>query len=108
MTLFGIIILEKKDPRAALVFGKKKRGKLDFSKMIVDTQLLSCSPPSKAVMAAAASGGISSSSSGIGSGDLDDLNRALYDLGAQDLLDVWEAMGSEVGINGFLTDLSKF
>merc|ERR1712038_1251898 len=24
--------------------------------------------------------------------DLDDLNRTLYDIGAQDLLDVWEAM----------------
>ena len=29
-------------------------------------------------------------------GDLDDLNRTLYDIGAQDLLDVWEAMESEV------------
>jgi len=30
------------------------------------------------------------------SSDLDDLHRTLYDLGAQDLLDVWEAMESEV------------
>ena len=28
--------------------------------------------------------------------ELEDINRALYDLGAQDLLDVWEAMDSEV------------
>ena len=26
--------------------------------------------------------------------DLEDLNRTLYDIGAQDLLDVWEAMES--------------
>ena len=34
-------------------------------------------------------------------GDLDDLNRTLYDLGAQDLLDVWEAM-EEVRASRFL------
>ena len=28
--------------------------------------------------------------------DLEDLNRTLYDIGAQDLLDVWEAMESTV------------
>ena len=28
--------------------------------------------------------------------DLDDLNRTLYDIGAQDLLDVWETMETEV------------
>ena len=28
--------------------------------------------------------------------DLDDLNRTLYDIGAQDLLDVWEAMEATV------------
>lgn len=28
--------------------------------------------------------------------DLEDLNRTLYDIGAQDLLDVWQAMESEV------------
>ncbi len=47
----------------------------------------------------AASGSVvtgGASNTGGSSGDLDDLNRALYDLGAQDLLDVWEAMGSEV------------
>ncbi len=31
------------------------------------------------------------------SADLDDLNRTLYDIGAQDLLDVWEAMEAQVG-----------
>ncbi len=30
------------------------------------------------------------------SADLDDLNRTLYDIGAQDLLDVWEAMEAQV------------
>ena len=30
-------------------------------------------------------------------GDLEDLNRTLYDIGAQDLLDVWDAMETEVG-----------
>ena len=29
-------------------------------------------------------------------GDLEDLNRTLYDIGAQDLLDVWDAMETEV------------
>ena len=33
--------------------------------------------------------------------DLEDLNRTLYDIGAQDLLDVWEAMES---VSDFLTD----
>ena len=28
--------------------------------------------------------------------DIDDLNRTLYDIGAQDLLDVWEAMDAQV------------
>lgn len=28
--------------------------------------------------------------------DLEDLNRTLYDIGAQDLLDVWEAMEAQV------------
>eukprot|EP00093_Oithona_nana_P012200 12200.XXX_766739_758395_1 [CDS] Oithona nana genome sequencing. len=32
--------------------------------------------------------------------DLEDLNRTLYDIGAQDLLDVWEAMESENGSTG--------
>ena len=32
-------------------------------------------------------------------GDLEDLNRTLYDIGAQDLLDVWDAMETEVGYN---------
>ena len=44
-------------------------------------------------------GGVSSSSVGSLSkspSDLDDLNRTLYDIGAQDLLDVWDAMESEV------------
>ena len=31
-------------------------------------------------------------------GDLEDLNRTLYDIGAQDLLDVWDAMETEVSI----------
>ena len=31
-------------------------------------------------------------------GDLEDLNRTLYDIGAQDLLDVWDAMETEVGL----------
>ena len=30
--------------------------------------------------------------------DLEDLNRTLYDIGAQDLLDVWEAMETQVSI----------
>ena len=30
--------------------------------------------------------------------DLEDLNRTLYDIGAQDLLDVWEAMETQVRI----------
>ncbi len=30
-------------------------------------------------------------------GDLDDLNRTLYDIGAQDMLDIWEHMDAEVG-----------
>lgn len=28
--------------------------------------------------------------------DLEDINRTLYDIGAQDLLDVWEAMEAQV------------
>ena len=32
-------------------------------------------------------------------GDLEDLNRTLYDIGAQDLLDVWDAMETEVRIS---------
>ena len=31
--------------------------------------------------------------------DLEDLNRTLYDIGAQDLLDVWEAMEAQVRKN---------
>jgi len=31
-------------------------------------------------------------------GDLEDLNRTLYDIGAQDLLDVWDAMETEVSL----------
>ena len=37
--------------------------------------------------------------------DLEDLNRTLYDIGAQDLLDVWEAMES---VSDFLTVLTVF
>ena len=29
--------------------------------------------------------------------DIEDLNKTLYDMGAQDLLDVWNAMETEVG-----------
>ena len=32
----------------------------------------------------------------LGGSDLDDLNRTLYDIGAQDLLDVWDSMDTEV------------
>lgn len=39
--------------------------------------------------------------------DLDDINRTLYDLAAQDLLDVWDTpMESEVGIRIF--ELCRF
>ena len=31
-------------------------------------------------------------------GDLEDLNSTLYDIGAQDLLDVWDAMETEVSL----------
>ena len=37
-----------------------------------------------------------SESSSVKMGDLEDLNRTLYDIGAQDLLDVWDAMETEV------------
>ena len=40
-----------------------------------------------------------SESSSVKMGDLEDLNRTLYDIGAQDLLDVWDAMETEVRIS---------
>ena len=44
--------------------------------------------------------------------DLEDLNRTLYDIGAQDLLDVWEAMETQVSIKFHIylsaCDLSLF
>ena len=36
--------------------------------------------------------------------DLEDLNRTLYDMGAQDLLDVWDAMETEVSDDAFSQD----
>lgn len=41
--------------------------------------------------------------------DLEDLNRTLYDIGAQDLLDVWEAMESVSVIlkNTFLVSVEE-
>lgn len=42
-------------------------------------------------------------------GDLEDLNRTLYDIGAQDLLDVWDAMETEVRLPiSLLKSLIKF
>ena len=38
----------------------------------------------------------SSSNSSTGIDPIEDLNRTLYDIGAQDLLDVWEAMEAQV------------
>jgi hypothetical protein len=41
-------------------------------------------------------GGASSSHCN-GTSDLEDLNRTLYDIGAQDMLDIWDHMDAEVG-----------
>ena len=41
----------------------------------------------------------SSSSSSTNIDPIEDLNRTLYDIGAQDLLDVWEAMEAQVRKN---------
>ena len=40
-----------------------------------------------------------SSSSSTNIDPIEDLNRTLYDIGAQDLLDVWEAMEAQVRKN---------
>jgi hypothetical protein len=44
------------------------------------------------------------------SADLDDLNRTLYDIGAQDLLDVWEAMEAQVRtiVSTFIKPLKRY
>ena len=41
----------------------------------------------------------SASSSSTNIDPIEDLNRTLYDIGAQDLLDVWEAMEAQVRKN---------
>ena len=46
-----------------------------------------------------------SSSSSTSIDPIEDLNRTLYDIGAQDLLDVWEAMEAQVRENKNLKNI---